>query len=551
MVIRGFGFWLLLLSTTLAQAPARVGTASISGKVLLDGKPAAEMLVILSKHEQVSPAQVTPPPRTTTDANGQYRFSGLSAGKYFVNVAAPGYINSKRQGEWEAGSSLSLADGETIENVDFALVKGGVITGRVMDEQGRPVIEEPLVLYRVEGNGNKMRAYCRTNTDDRGVYRCFTLLPGKYIVGAGKDDKKKDEAEGYYGARSPYARSWYPNATDEEGAKVIELSAGSEVAEIDLKLGRRKKGVRVLGRVIAADTNRPVARAYVGFSRVNEDGKTTGFSTSNDSMTNADGEFRILNLTPGKYRLTPMMMQGGDYYGEPLTVEVGTEDQSGLELKMQRGTTLTGVAVLEDPVNREATGKLARLMLFANATGGDGYLGPSSQSLIGSDGSFQLKGLRPGKMQIRLGNFETELRGFSITRLERDGAPVESGLEVKAGEAITGVRLVIGYGAGSIRGELKFENGGLPDGIGLHLKSRRNGVGESSNWIEVDARNRFAIEGLTTGTYELTVETHSTRPPWDKPAVKLTGIKKSVDVTNGQETKVTITVDLSGKGGSQ
>lgn len=545
------GLLVVCASLVCAQNAPKVGTGSISGKVIMDGKHAVDALVILSKNEQVLPHQTTLPPRTTTDSNGQYRFSGLPAGKYFVNVAAPGYVNPKRPNEWEESSSITLADGEAIESINFTLVKGGVITGRVSDEEGRPVIEENLVLYRLEDGGKKVRAYCNRDTDDRGAYRCFNLQPGKYIVGAGVAEPQKSEAEGFYGTRSPYGRSWYPNTPEEERAQVLELLPGGELLDINLKLGRRKKGVKVTGRVLVAETNKPVPRAQVGYSRITEDGKAAGFSGSNDSITNAEGEFRLLGMMPGKYKLTPIMYQGGDYYGEPVTVDVGDEDLSGMELKMEPGSSITGVAVLEDPNNADAVRKLANMTIFITFSGNEDGFGPLNQSLIGADGGFQIKGVRPGKANLRLSNYTPEHRGFSITRIERDGVPVREGLEVKVGESITGLRVTIGYGSGLIRGELKYEGGSLPDGVGVHLKVGRKEVGQPLNWVTVDTRNRFAVEGLTSGTYELLVETHSTRPPWNEPALKLKDIKETVDVTNGQEAKVTITVDLNGKGGKQ
>lgn len=545
----------LLLSfaaVSLAQTPpAKIGTGSISGKVVMDGKPAVDALVILSKNEQVLPHQTTLPPRTTTDSNGQYRFGSLPAGKYFVNVAAAGYVNPRRPYDWEESSSITLADGETIESVNFTLVKGGVIAGRVSDEEGRPVIEENVVLYCLEDGGKKVRAYCNRDTDDRGAYRCFNLQPGKYIVGAGVAVPQKSEAEGYYGSRSPYGRTWYPNVPEEERAQVLELSPGGELHDINLKLGRRKKGVKVTGRVLVAETNKPVLKAQVGYSRITETGKAVGFSASGDSITNAEGEFRLLGVMPGKYKLMPIMYQGGEYYGEPITVEVGDEDLSGLELKMEPGSLITGVAVPEDPNNADAVRKLAKIALFVTFSGNEDLLGPLNQSPIGANGDFQIKGVRPGKANLRLSNYEPENRGFSITRIERDGVPVREGLEVKAGEPVTGLRVTIGYGSGLIRGEVKYEGGSLPDGVGIHLKVGRKEVGQPLNWVTVDTRNRFAVEGLISGTYELFVETHATRPPWNEPALKLKDIKETVDVTNGQEAKVTITVDLNGKGGKQ
>jgi hypothetical protein len=166
------------ISFAHAQTANKVGASVIAGTVTMDGKPAADTLVILRRDERVAPAQATVPPRTTTDASGQYRFSALPAGRYIVSVAAPGFINTKRENDWEQSSRLTLADGDALETIDFTLVKAGVITGRITDEQGHPAIEEQPVLYRLEG-GKKVFAACNSKTDDCGIYRSTVYNLGR------------------------------------------------------------------------------------------------------------------------------------------------------------------------------------------------------------------------------------------------------------------------------------------------------------------------------------------------------------------------------------
>ena len=44
------------------------------------------------------------------------------------------------------GKTLIITAGETVEGIDFTLARGGVITGRVIDSEGGPLIEEPITL---------------------------------------------------------------------------------------------------------------------------------------------------------------------------------------------------------------------------------------------------------------------------------------------------------------------------------------------------------------------------------------------------------------------
>ncbi|MBA3442990.1 MAG: hypothetical protein H0T92_24355, partial [Pyrinomonadaceae bacterium] len=59
---------------------------------------------------------------------------------------------------------------------------------------------------------------------------------------------------------------------------------------------------------------------------------------------------------------------------------------------------------------------------------------------------------------------------------------------------------------------------------------------------EVDARGRFIIEGLPSGTYELTLNVRSNTPTSTLPPQQ---VKQTVNVTNGTETEATLTLNLT------
>ena len=80
---------------------------------------------------------------------------------------------------------------ETVESIDFELMRGGVITGRVTDADGRPIIEETVSISSAEPNriiGYSISSHRGTRTDDRGVYRLFGIAPGTYKVAAGRNE---------------------------------------------------------------------------------------------------------------------------------------------------------------------------------------------------------------------------------------------------------------------------------------------------------------------------------------------------------------------------
>src|SRR5262249_33487641 len=148
--------------------------------------------------------------------------------------------------------------------------------------------------------------------------------------------------------------------------------------------------------------------------------------------------------------------------------------------------------------------RISQLNLMAHSmqTGAPGnmYVQPKP---IAPDGSFRLTGLSPGKMRISLAN-ENQSNGLSISRIELDGADQSAGIDLAAGQQITGVRIVLSYGSGSIRGQVKIQGGALTDSPPLMVTVRKTGPGLGPvKSARVDARGQFIIQGLVDGEYDV------------------------------------------------
>ena len=542
MILRVFGFCWLLLSTTLAQPPQPLGTASISGKVTIEGKPAPGITVRIQKSDEQWDNSKSPG-LVTTDSEGVFKLDKLPAAQYIVTPSVPGYYNPQKKNEWQEGITINLSDGEQASGQNFALKRGAVVTGRLFDVNGRAIIEQQVVLKKI-GGSKAQTIQCTEFSDDRGVYRCYGLEPGKYIVGAGTDPK--EDSYPRLGTRT-YQRTWYPGVAQEEQATPLEITAEKETINIDLKLERTKKGFRVMGHVIDADTGKPLPNIMIGLGNVSEEGITNGMSFGGGSGSNAEGEFKIEGVAKGKYRAIPRLWETPEYYGDGVDFEVDNEDVNDLEIKMRKGATIQGAVVLEEGAMPEAQKKLLSVRLIAvardpKAKDTDWFASSQSVSGIDAAGNVQFKGVRAGKVTISPSG--TGVKGFALARIERDGAPLTDGLQVNAGETITGLRIVLVLGTGTIRGEIKVEGGTLPDEVGLQLRAKTTSKTGNDGYGNIDARGKFLIENLSPGSYELVVETYARRPPYGKPSVTLQSNAKTVQVTNGQDQTVNLTVTI-------
>jgi hypothetical protein len=124
-------------------------------------------------------------------------------------------------------------------------------------------------------------------------------------------------------------------------------------------------------------------------------------------------------------------------------------------------------------------------------------------------------------------------------------------IDLAPDEQVTDVRLVIAYGAETVRGQVKVGGGVLPEGARIMVFSRRAGPDGSGGGpsAEVDSRGQFTLEGMTVGDHELTL---SVFPGGASNALPPTPpVKQLVSVLKGKETTVILTLNLGAKAGDK
>ena len=544
----------VLFSATVIIAPAQQGasehgsakepTGSISGRITVSGKGAAGVLVNLRSMRFTG--QRTDSLKARTDDDGRFRFDRLTAGDYRIVPITPTLVTSNLNLFGQTEIPVNVADGEAVEGINFALVRGGVITGRVTDDNGRPLIDKHVKLSVVDASGQKRADYGVQGpgyeTDDRGVYRIYGLPAGRYLVSLGfdKDELNPDHSYDY----GYYTRTFHPNVTDESKAKIIELSEGSEATGVDITLGKPLPTYSASGRIVDGDTGKPVANIVYGYGTLSP--QVMGLSSVQyGPRANFRGEFRIEALAPGRFAIITDPEGKSDRYSDPLTFEITDRDISGLEVRLRRGGTIKGVAVIEGTSDEAILSQLSELYISTHVQAAADLGAPRfNLTKIAPDGSFGFSGLRPGKVNIYLSG-DTR-KGFSLLRVERDGIEQREGLEIEHAEQVTGVRVVIGYGTGVIRGEVKVKGGRLPENMRFTVMAsaagRYTGI---INHVEADPRGRFVIEDLTAGDYELTLQTNYLGDSSQTFPTDTMTLTQTVTVTNASATEATFVVDLN------
>jgi hypothetical protein len=110
----------------------------------------------------------------TPFSGGRFSAALVKSGKYRVELKGPGFAKSSQE--------LLVEQGQ-VYRINFTLQPGGVIRGKVVDENGRPV-RDGDVFYR---DGNTSYG---VSIDRDGTYKIEGLAPGQYRVSALIGDKE-------------------------------------------------------------------------------------------------------------------------------------------------------------------------------------------------------------------------------------------------------------------------------------------------------------------------------------------------------------------------
>ena len=476
------------------RVPEKVPSGSISGTVTVKGKAIAG-IVIDARNTNGRRARH----RATTDELGNYHITKLPPGRYEVSPATFAFSLALK----DSPRALLLSEGEAVEDVDFALVRGGAVTGKVTDADGQPLIEENIILWGATGAPDDSQK--STETDDRGIYRFYGVRPGKYRVSAGRATEDLG-----VGGGSIYKRTFHPDVNDAQSATVIEVTEGGEVAEVDIVMGRPNVTYTISGHVIDGETGKPLANMRYGVMQ--KRGESTR-ATSNGRSTNNAGEFTISNLLPGKYSVYAIP-NAVNARSEPVPVEITDRDVKDVVIKTLKGASIAGVVVFQGADN-SITIPARNLLIHASVSFNPETRVPDGTPPISvnKDGTFRIGGLPAGG--IRLSMFDLGGPGagrVGIVRIERNGVVQPDDIQLQSGEEVTGLRVTVAEFNGSIRGTVKSDtdDAAVLKDVYVSLvriddsgaKPELIGVGQHQ-W---DSRGRFFVEGLAPGVYDVRVQ---------------------------------------------
>ena len=261
-ILSGAACATLLLTAGFIISNAQQG-GTITGRVINDEGAGMPNVTVVISRAQAGRRAASPRGNTqvVTDKDGNFRGAGLSPGLYEVDVLR---VKEYVMRPLTAAESRERRYYRVGDSVTITLVKGGVITGRVTNSDGQPMVGVDISATMVrDAEGFSVRDAPEGDprmTDDRGIYRIYGLRPGSYIVGT--SGRIVESFSPYAGS----AMTYHPSSTHDTAAEVA-VASGAEASGVNIQF-RGGPGYVVSGTVI---TTSAISLTYIMVSLINTD----------------------------------------------------------------------------------------------------------------------------------------------------------------------------------------------------------------------------------------------------------------------------------------
>ena len=462
-----------------------------------------------------------------TDDGGVFDFTELPAGRYTLTVSKTGFVSLSygQRRPLQAGTPLQLADGEQLKGIQFQLPRGSVIGGRVLDEDGdaMPGVMVRVMRYQYQQGERRLTPAGNAQTDDKGQYRVWGLMPGDYYVNAvmrGREFRRGLRRTwrlraGAAAAAAPrlrlrarneqdqinYAPTYYPGVPSVNEAKAITVGLSQEVLDINFGM-LLVRIARITGHVSNPDGT-PVTSGNVNL--LPETGRRAGQSDRHELRRPHPVGRRVHDhqraagaLHPARAGRTMGRRRSSARSRSASTARTSPTSPSSCRRARRSAGCSRSCPAQSNPPDP------TQFRISAPSTDQSDF-GPQPNARVDKDGRFTLSGVSAGSHLIRAGG---NSRGWILKSVTVGGRDVtDTPIQVRSGETVSNVVVVFTDRQNEINGTVTDEQGApVPDFTVLAFPT------DASLWrpqarqimtARPDQTGKYRIRGLPPGEYYL------------------------------------------------
>lgn len=529
--------WMLGLAALLALSAGAPGQAPtgfvLSGVVVRAGtnQPLNHVLVTIA-YAQRREWHLS----YITDTDGRFVFQNLRAGKWDLSAEKSGTQAEGYQGDEGYATAIAVGLAVDTAHIVFPLSPPGILSGTVVDDQGDPVLQAQVLLFRKGVTSGQLTTEnsASQQTDAAGEFSFGSLRPGTYYVAVVAHPWYARNFAGSYPSMNgglhfwgqpsseavqhddrdvAYPVTYYGDATDSGAAEPVSVQEGEE-ARIRINL-RATPAWRLripdgAGHGVGIEASGPDGAPITFPAQVTSDGK----------------QMEVLGVPNGRYKI---QLMGKATISKIVDV---TGDQT-IDFSDVAPIVLTGHVTWEG----STAGAKNSAFIYLRGEHQTNFAG----GRVAADGSFHIdenSSLAPGRYRILLQNSH----GFEISSVQAEGARYANGILDIAGDGPVNLSITETSNLAKIDGVAMRDNAPCPAAMILLLPA--DGNPESIRRDQSDSDGTFTLPHVLPSRYTLVAIDNGRDLAYQDPAVmaKYLAQGQSVEVPLKNQSRLSVTV---------
>jgi protocatechuate 3,4-dioxygenase beta subunit len=430
-------------------------------------------------------------PQTTTDASGNFSFSGLSTSTAVsIRLVTP----AGSQQTSPLPGPITPSAGQTVSGVTFGLFVQNTITGTVYNDVNANGTKDPgdsgittkTVFLDVNGNGTKDVNELTATTNASGVYTFTGIGPGTFaprlVVASNIQQTSNDPND----ITTTSGSTWSGN---DFGSFTLASISGTVFNDLNANGVKDTSEGGLTGKTVYIDTN--------------NNGQLD--SGEPNQQTNGTGGYTFSNLGPGTYQVravapTNSTATSGD--PAPLTMTSGALN-AGTNIGYYLAATISGEVYNDTNGNGALTageGGVSGVTAYIDTNGNGSVDTGEPTSVTDSGGHYSFANLTPGTYKVRI------VVPATYMQTSTNPTPITptSGSTTTANVGIFQLATIGGTVYDDVSGNGQKDTGDLGvSGVTVFLDTNGNSqfdLGEAS--AVTDSNGAWTVTGLTPGSYK-------------------------------------------------